>query len=288
MHPDRPTRALDIELAEIIEAEISRDELGCVIGDVSPAGLRERLHALGKADRVADRGVFDSQVVADCADDDLPRVDAHPHREAQPRGAAHFGRVGGELILQRQRRPARTLRMVLVGDRRTKQRHDPIAGELVHGPLETVNAVAEDREEVLHDPPPHLRVCLLGEIHRPHDVRKQHRDLLVLTVEVRTCTQDLLGQVTRGVGARLRHHHASSCGMEPIDRVCLRPRSSRGGSAVQRLPAGTTELLCARVLGTTLRASGRRGQGSPALATKAGALEILMTAARAIHDSPPP
>ena len=44
--------------------------------------------------------------------------------------------------------------MVLVRDRRPEQGHDPVAGELVHRPLEAADAFGEQREEALHDLPP--------------------------------------------------------------------------------------------------------------------------------------
>ena len=72
--------------------------------------------------------------------------------------------------------------MVLVRERGAEQGHDPIAGELVHGSLETVNAVTEDREEAIHDRPPQLGVRALGEVHRADHVREQHRDLLSLAI----------------------------------------------------------------------------------------------------------
>ena len=104
--------------------------------------------------------------------------------------ARELRRVGGELALEVQRRVAGALGVVLVGDRRAEQGHDPVAGELVDRPLEAVDALAQDREEALHDPPPLLRVALLGELHRPHHVGEQHRHLLALPLERGAPTTD--------------------------------------------------------------------------------------------------
>jgi hypothetical protein len=41
------------------------------------------------------------------------------------------------------------LRVVLVGDWRAEQRHDAVAGVLVHRPFEAVHAVGEDLEEAI-------------------------------------------------------------------------------------------------------------------------------------------
>ena len=93
--------------------------------------------------------------------------------------------------------------VVLVSDRRPEKRHDAVAGELVDRALEAVDAGAENREEAVHDPPPLLRVALLGELHRAHHVGEQHRHLLALALEGGAAGTDLLGEVLRGVGARV-------------------------------------------------------------------------------------
>jgi hypothetical protein len=72
--------------------------------------------------------------------------------------------------------------VVLVGDRRPEDGHDPVAGELVDGSLEALDRFGEDREEALHDLAPFLRVLALGKVHRAAHVGEQHRDLLALGV----------------------------------------------------------------------------------------------------------
>jgi hypothetical protein len=64
--------------------------------------------------------VVHPQVVADAADDDGPRVDAHARREADAVLALHLGRVAGDLVAQVERGITRTLRVVLVRDRRAE------------------------------------------------------------------------------------------------------------------------------------------------------------------------
>ncbi len=70
--------------------------------------------------------------------------------------------------------------MVLVGDRRPEQRHDPVAGELVDGALVPVDAVCEELEQTVHHLTPLLGVDPLGELHRPGDVGEQDRRVLAL------------------------------------------------------------------------------------------------------------
>ena len=93
--------------------------------------------------------------------------------------------------------------VVLVGDRRPEQRHDPVPGELVDGALEAVHARAQDREEAIHDPPPLLGVALLGELHRAHHIREQHRHLLALALQGGAAGADLLGEVLWRMGTQV-------------------------------------------------------------------------------------
>ena len=81
-----------------------------------------------------------AEVLADRADDHLARVQAHADREAEPLRAAQLRRVGGELALEIKRRVAGAPGVVLVGDRRAEQRHDPVARELVDRALEAMDA----------------------------------------------------------------------------------------------------------------------------------------------------
>jgi hypothetical protein len=70
--------------------------------------------------------------------------------------------------------------VILVRDGRPEDRHDPIAGELIDCPLETVNPVGENLEEAVHDPVPLFWIDVLTEVHRALHVDEKHRDLLSL------------------------------------------------------------------------------------------------------------
>ena len=83
---DRATRPLDLELAEFLQLQVAAGETCRVLGEVGLAGLRQRLHALCQADRVADGGVLGLLVLTDRAGDHLARVDPDPDREAEPLG----------------------------------------------------------------------------------------------------------------------------------------------------------------------------------------------------------
>ena len=73
--------------------------------------------------------------------------------------------------------------MVLVGDGRPEQRHDAVAGVLVHHAFEAVYAVGQDLEEAVEDGVPGLGVDAPGQLHRALHVGEQHRDLLALALE---------------------------------------------------------------------------------------------------------
>ena len=121
--------------------------------------------------------------------------------EVEPSLAAQPLRVAPQLACQVQGRVAGPLRVVLVGDRRPEQRHDPIARVLVDRALETVNAVGQDVEEAVEDAVPLLGVDLLRELEGALHIYEQDRHLLALALEGRALRQDLLGQVARRVGA---------------------------------------------------------------------------------------
>jgi hypothetical protein len=145
------------------------------------------------------RGVIHPEIVADLTHDDFPGVEADAHREADGPFEPQLVRVKAKLLLKMECRVTGPSRMILVGDRRAEQRHDSVAGELIDGALEPMDAFAEDREEAIHDPVPFLGINLL-ELHRALHVSEDDRHLLALALEGAAGSQDLLGEVFRGVG----------------------------------------------------------------------------------------
>ena len=116
--PDCARLALHREAPEVFQAEEPRHELGRRLREVGFSRLRELLHPRREPDRLPLGGVVHPQIVADPPDDDLARVEAHPHREVEALGAAELGREGRQLALEVEGRETGALRVVLVGDRR--------------------------------------------------------------------------------------------------------------------------------------------------------------------------
>ena len=69
----------------------------------------------------------------------------------EPLRAAQLVGEAAQLLAQVERRVAGALGVILVRDRRAEQRHDPVAGVLVHRALEAVHAVGQDLEEAVED-----------------------------------------------------------------------------------------------------------------------------------------
>ncbi len=140
--------------------------------------------------------------------------------------ALHLGGVAGDLVAQMERRVARALRVILVRDRRAEQRHDAVAGVLVDRAFEAVHAVGEDREEALEDAVPRFRIELLGQLHRALHVGEEHGDLLALAFERGLRLEDLVGEVFRGVRARVAFRRRDAARRRcrgPCERVLLAP-----------------------------------------------------------------
>ncbi len=177
--------------------------------------------------------------------------------------ALHLGGVARDLVAQLQRRIAGPLRVVLVSDRRAEERHDAVAGVLVHRAFEAVHTLGQDLEEALQDAVPLFGIELRGELHRALHVGEHHRHLLALSLERRLALQDLLREMPRRIvgGRSLGAPHAL--------------RRAGRGPALQTEPGRRRQLRTA--------ASAGQGKGRPAIQTELGAIWILVSAAGAVH-----
>ena len=92
--------------------------------------------------------------------------------------------------------------MVLMGDGGPKQRHNTIAQHLVDGPLEAMYGVHQAFEDRVEELPRFLGVALGEQLHGALEVGKEDSHLLALPLEGTPGSEDLFGQVGRGVGER--------------------------------------------------------------------------------------
>jgi len=141
------------------------------------------------------RRVVHAQVVTDLSHNYRARVEAHADREAEFLLALELLRVALEILSEVERRIAGALRVVLVGDRRSEERHDPVARVLVDRALEAMHPVGQDLEEAIHDLVPLLQIDALLKIHGALDIREEHGHLLALPFQGAAEGQDLVDQV---------------------------------------------------------------------------------------------
>ena len=203
-HAHGSARALEALLAAVVEVEEARRQPRGLLGHRDAARGGQLLDPGGQPDDVALGGVVHAKVVADPPHHDLAGVQAHPHRELEPALAAHVLGERAELVRQVQGGRTGPLGMVLVRDRGAEQRHDAVAGVLVDGALVAVNAVRQDPEEAIEEAVPFLGIDALGELHRAGHVGEEHGDQLALSPERAPGREDLLDEMSRRVGARLR------------------------------------------------------------------------------------
>ena len=255
--------ALHGELSQVPETEQARDEAGRVLREVDSPGFGELLHARREPHGVAVSRIVHAEVVADLADHHLAGVEPHAHGEVEASLPTQLAGIAPERLGQMQRRVAGAARMILVGERRAKERHDPVAGELVHRTLESVHPLRKDGEEAVHDPVPLFRIDLRRQLHGTLHVDEEHRHLLALALEGAARGEDPLGEVLRGVGARATRRDAG-----------LR----RG-----RLPAGVAELRARLERPAAAGADNREPR--PALRAERSLPAVQVLAARAGHPS---
>jgi hypothetical protein len=185
VHPHRIADAFERELAEIAQLEVVGHQRGGGLGDAGTVRAGELLDALRETYRVALRGIVGTRVVADRPDDDLAGVQAHAHREVEAAPAAELVAERAQPVAQMQGSETGALSVILVGDRRTEESHDAIAGVLIDGPCVAVHAVVENVEEAIEHLVPFLGTEPLRQVHRVLNVGEQHGDLLVLALDMR-------------------------------------------------------------------------------------------------------
>jgi hypothetical protein len=157
--------------------------------------------------------------------------------------------------------------VILVGDRRPEQRHDPVAHDLIDRALVAVDGLHHPFEHGVEELPGFFRILVGQQLHRPFQVREQDRDLLALPFEGTLGGEDLLGEVLGGVG---------------LGGVESRPRHRvRGLGSAEPLTTLLAELGAELIRGAATRA--RSFEPSPTLLTEDGIAGVLVLAADTRH-----
>ena len=169
--------------------------------DDDRARRRHLLHPRGEVGGLADRRVVHAEVVRDRAHDDLAGVEAHPDPDAEPFEPLHLVGPAAHAVLHAQGGVAGADGVVLVGQRRAEERHDPVAHDLVHGALVPVDGLQHALEDRVEQVPRVLGITVGQELHRALEVGEEDGHLLALALERRARREDLLDEVPRRVGA---------------------------------------------------------------------------------------
>ena len=140
------------------------------------------------------------QVIANSAHHHLAAIEAHAHLHQQPLGAPHLLGIALQGLLHGQRRIAGPHRMVFMGQGGTKQRHDAVAHDLVHGPLVAVHSGHHALQHRVKELAGLLGIALGQQFHGAFEVGKQHGHLFAFAFQGAARGEDLLGQVGGGVG----------------------------------------------------------------------------------------
>ena len=140
------------------------------------------------------------QIVANGAHHHLAGVEPHTDVQLQAVAAAHLLRVGAHGGLHGQGGIAGAQGVIFVGNRGAKEGHDAIAEHLVHRALEAVHGVHHAVEGGVQQLLGGFWIEAADELRRIFDVGEEHRDLLAFTFQSTLRSQDLLGEIRRGIG----------------------------------------------------------------------------------------
>ena len=149
--------------------------------------------------RLADGRIVHVQVAADGADDDLARVQTDTDLHLDAMGAPDRFAIALHRLLHAERGVAGAHRMVLVGQRRAEERHDPVTHNLVDGAFVAVNGFHHVFEDGVEELARLLGIAVGKQLHRPLQIGEEDRDLLALALQRALGGEDLLGQVLRRV-----------------------------------------------------------------------------------------
>ncbi len=149
-----------------------------------------------------------AQVIADLSDDHGTRVETDPDAHLHSTLTSELLGQPADRLLDGEGGLRRASRVVLEGNGRAEERHEPVAEKLVHGALVPVHSLGHQPERAVEQLVHPLRVEPLGKPRGLGDVHEEHRDLLALALQRAFGGEDLLGQVLRSVGLAYTGQHA--------------------------------------------------------------------------------
>ena len=172
--------------------------------------------------------------------------------------------VAFDRVLHPEGRVAGPHGVILVGEGCPEERHDAVAGDLVHGPFVPVNRLHHALEDRVEKLPGVLGVTVGQQLHGPLHVRKQHGYVLALPHEGAVRSEDLLGEMPGGIGVRRKE-----------------ARLNGAAKGLRTLPAK----VVARGIARAARRADQRQRGRT-LAAELHARRILCLAPRTLHRMP--
>src|SRR6187455_1023531 len=143
--------------------------------------------------------VIHLEIASDGAHHYLSRVQTHSYLNGYSLAPSDSLGVPLYRLLHLERRIARAHRVIFMGKRRTEQRHDAVAHDLIDGAFITMDGVDHMLKNGIEKLPCILRITVGQELHRTLDVSKKNRHELALAFEPAFGTENLLGEVLRSV-----------------------------------------------------------------------------------------
>jgi hypothetical protein len=183
-----------------------------------PTRRSDRLHPLGHPDLLTDCRVTQSTRTY-FTGYHLTGVQPHTQLEFHTVAVSDFDSKPRRLLLKAEGSHACTCRVVLESHWRAEHRHDPVAGELVHGPAVALHHRTRMLDQLGHDLPQPLGAHRRRDLHRMHNVGEQDRHLLELRrfadrCDLRTAVVTELGVLAQfSAACHARHsgrRHAST------------------------------------------------------------------------------
>ena len=104
------------------------------LGNQDPSRVGRCLKTRRHVRRVPHGGVVHAQIVPNTPHHDETSVEALPHLEADPLPALEFSLIALQGLADPQGRMDGALCVILMRNRRSEERHDAVAKELVHRP----------------------------------------------------------------------------------------------------------------------------------------------------------